>query len=328
MDGMTHKERLHAVIAGEKPDRNPVALWRHFPVDDQEPETLAASIVGFQTEWNFDFVKVTPASSFCLLDWGAQDVWEGNPEGTRKYVRRVISQPQDWEKLARLDPGASGLAAQIRCLKEVRRRLPTNTPIVQTIFNPLAQAKNLAGKELLMEHLRRFPDALQAGLQTIQQTTRAFTQACMETGIDGIFLAVQHASYRIMDRAEYDRWGKPADLEILQAAQSGWLNILHLHGDAVMMDLAKEYPVTVVNWHDREAGPPLPEGFRQSGKVVCGGWRQWQTIAHGDPGKVREEARDAVAQMDGRHLILGTGCVTPIITPRSCLAAASQVSGA
>jgi uroporphyrinogen decarboxylase len=327
MDGMTHKERLHAVIAGERPDRVPVALWRHFPVDDQDPEVLAASIISFQTEWNFDFVKVTPASSFCLTDWGAQDVWEGNPEGTRKYVRRVINHPQDWEKLTPQDPSAPGLAAQIRCLKEIRRRLPSHTPVIQTIFNPLAQAKNLAGKDLLIEHLRLFPEAVQAGLRAILQTTKLFTQACMETGIDGIFFAVQHASYRIMDHTEYDRWGKPADLEILQAAQSGWLNILHLHGEAVMLDLAAEYPVTAVNWHDREAGPSLLEGFQRSGKVVCGGWRQWQTIAHGDAAKVREEARDAITQMDGRHLILGTGCVTPITTPRSCLAAASQAAG-
>ena len=31
------------------------------------------------TQYDFDLVKVTPASSFCLRDWGAEDRWTGNP---------------------------------------------------------------------------------------------------------------------------------------------------------------------------------------------------------------------------------------------------------
>ena len=37
----THKERIQACIQGEVIDHPPVALWRHFPVDDQTPGTLA-----------------------------------------------------------------------------------------------------------------------------------------------------------------------------------------------------------------------------------------------------------------------------------------------
>lgn len=33
---LSHKERLQAVLKGEKPDRIPVAFWRHWPVDDQD----------------------------------------------------------------------------------------------------------------------------------------------------------------------------------------------------------------------------------------------------------------------------------------------------
>lgn len=322
----THRQRLQTVLAGEQPDRVPVALWRHFPVDDQQPESLAESILAFQREYDFDFVKVTPASSFCLVDWGAQDVWEGNPEGTRRYIHRVIAQPRDWEKLKDLDPSVGNLGAQLHCLRMLRQKLSPETPIVQTIFNPLAQAKNLAGNAILLEHLRRWPDAIRAGLAAITRSTVRFTQACMEIGVDGIFLASQHASFPLMSPAEYDQWGKPGDREILHAAEPGWLNILHLHGDAVMFDLAGEYPVAVVNWHDRESGPSLAEGNRRSGKTVCGGWRQWQTIAYGDPEKVRSEAQDAVLQMEGRNLILGTGCVTPVIAPRVCLQAAAQAA--
>ena len=70
---MTHHERLMACLQGEETDRSAVALWRHFPVDDQSPETLAAAALNFQHIYDFDLVKVTPASSFCLKDWGVED---------------------------------------------------------------------------------------------------------------------------------------------------------------------------------------------------------------------------------------------------------------
>ncbi len=98
-DNPSHKERIRDVLAGKSPDRVPVGLWRHFPVDDQDPQTLAESTLDFQQRYDLDLIKVTPASSFCLKDWGVEDRWEGNTEGTRKYVRHVIQQPQDWERL-------------------------------------------------------------------------------------------------------------------------------------------------------------------------------------------------------------------------------------
>jgi uroporphyrinogen decarboxylase len=48
MEPMSKRERLKATIQGEATDRMPVALWRHFPGDDQDPVSLAASTVAFQ----------------------------------------------------------------------------------------------------------------------------------------------------------------------------------------------------------------------------------------------------------------------------------------
>ncbi len=83
---MNHRARIEACLSGAPMDRPPVALWRHFPVDDQSPATLAAATANFQRTYDFDLVKVTPSSSFCLRDWGIKDEWRGAPEGTREYV--------------------------------------------------------------------------------------------------------------------------------------------------------------------------------------------------------------------------------------------------
>ena len=75
---MTKADRLRAAIAGAEADRPPIALWRHFPVDDQSPATLAESALRFQRELDLDLIKVTPASSYSVADWGVQDEWRGD----------------------------------------------------------------------------------------------------------------------------------------------------------------------------------------------------------------------------------------------------------
>jgi len=318
---LSHTERLHACLSDDPVlDRPPVALWRHFPVDDQHPETLAAATLGFQRQWDFDLVKVTPASSFSIKDWGAEDVWEGHSEGTRRYTRRVIQSPLDWERLPVLSPSAPHLAGQLVCLRLIRAGLLTETPLLQTVFSPLAQAKNLAGGDVLIAHLRQYPEAVLKGLETIAKSTRQFVEACLETGIDGIFYAVQHAQAGLLTRDEFRSFGLVHDRMVLEPARSLWCNLLHLHGLNVYFDLLPSYSSLftsplIVNWHDRETPPSLAEAQTSEGTpVLCGGVSQ-HSIVFADSSRVREEAEDAIKQTKGRRFILGTGCVVPVIAP-------------
>lgn len=321
---MSHRERVAAAVKGQPVDRPPVSLWRHFPVDDQRPDWLAEAHLAFQREWDWDFVKVTPASSFCLLDWGASDEWRGDPEGTREYTRIAIAQPDDWLRLPVLDPSTGALGRQLECLRLIRAGLDSDTPFVQTVFNPLSQAKNLAGRARLLAHLREHPSQVAAGLNTIAETTRRFIEAALQTGIDGIFYAVQHASYEIMSADEYERHCLGLDRELIAAADPLWLNVLHLHGGSVMFDRFVDLPVHLVNWHDRETPPTLAQAKSRFPGAVCGGLRQWETMVRGRPEDVAREASDAIDQTGGRGFILGTGCVTPITAPRANLKAARQ----
>ncbi|HLF28859.1 MAG TPA: uroporphyrinogen decarboxylase family protein [Anaerolineae bacterium] len=317
---MNKRERLEATIHGQAVDRVPVALWRHFPGDDQRPADLAAATLAFQQRWDFDFVKVTPASSYCVRDWGAEDIWLGNIEGTRDYTLRPVRAPEDWLALRVLDPQAGALGDQLRCLSLIRAELP-DTPIIQTIFNPLAQAKNLAGPDLI-ETLRTHPHAARHGLETIAQTTVEFIRAARATGIDGIFYAVQHASAQLMSVSEYREFGAEYDRRVLDEVGDLWLNVLHLHGDAVYFDLLSDYPVQVWNWHDRETPPDLKQGLAQVRGAVCGGIARDLTMLRGAPASVTAEIEDAIQQTNGRRLIVGTGCVTLIPSPEANLRAA------
>jgi uroporphyrinogen decarboxylase len=317
----THKERIQACLQGEVLDRPPVALWRHFPVDDQNPRSLADATLHFQRTYDFDLVKVTPASSFCVKDWGVEDEWLGHTEGTRQYTKRVINEPRDWEKLPVLDPSAPHLAAQLECLRFLRAELGTDTPLLQTIFSPLAQAKNLANGELLLTHLRLYPESVMKGLTTIAETTRRFVEACLDTGIDGVFYAIQHAQASLLSLEEYHTYGLLHDLTALEPAQRLWCNLLHLHGHDIYFSLLDSLKFPIVNWHDRETYPPLSEAQQLFEGVVCGGMRQ-DTLVYRDHTAVEQEAMDALRETGGKRFILGTGCVVPVIASHGNILAA------
>ena len=317
----THRERIQAAIKGETIDRPPVALWRHFPVDDQSPETLANAILHFQNSYDFDLVKVTPASSFSVKDWGVDDEWVGDTEGTRRYTQRVIQDARDWESLPLLEPSAPHLARQLACLRIIRAQLGPDTPLLQTIFSPLAQAKNLAGNDVLLDHLRNRPSSVLKGLKTIADSTRRFVEAARGTGIDGIFYAVQHAQENILSYEEYKLFGLLFDMQSIGPARELWCNMLHLHGNQVHFELVNELPFQIVNWHDRESHPSLAEAQKLFAGAVCGGMRQ-DTLVYRDQAQVREEAADAIQQTGGKRFILGTGCVVPVIASHGNILAA------
>jgi uroporphyrinogen decarboxylase len=295
---MTKSDRVKAAIRGQAVDRPPVALWRHFPGDDQRPEDLARATVAFQNRYDFDFVKVTPASSFCLRDWGSQDRWMGTMEGTRDYTVYPVQFAEDWRGLRALDPDVGSLGAQLRCLRLIADALAGEVPFIQTIFNPLSQAKNLVGRERLPVHLRRYPDAVRAGLEVIAETTERFVAAARETGIAGVFFAVQHAQYGLLSKEEYNTFGRPYDLQVLEAAEGLWLNVLHLHGRDVMFDLLADYPVQVINWHDRETWPTLAEHLvTLSSDEQATGSKQGATTAAG--ARFRKDECTGVTRVSG-----------------------------
>ena len=321
---MDKRERLQATLRGEPVDRVAVALWRHFPVDDQDPAELAAATAEWQEQYDFDLVKVTPASSFCLKDWGAEDQWTGNPEGTRDYTNRIVQRAEDCARLKALDPQQGHLGQQLEALRLIRARLGDGTPVIQTVFSPLSQARNLVGAAQLPVHVRQHPQAVKAALEVITETTVRFVEAARQTGIDGVFYALQRATTRVFSVGEYHEFGEPYDRRVVEAAGDLWLNVAHLHGEDVMFDLAAGYGMDVLNWHDLETPPSLADGLKKAQGAVCGGLRQWETMVRGTPEQVRAEAQAALEQTGGRRLILGTGCVTPTTAPRANLRAARE----
>lgn len=323
---MNKQERLLKTLAGEPTDRPPVALWRHWPGDDQRAADLARSTIEFQRTYDWDFVKVTPASSFCVTDYGVQDEWQGDLEGTRTYTKRAIFRSLDWTELRPLEPGRGALARQIECLRLITEGLRKDeVPILQTVFSPLAQAKNLAGRELLIRHLRTQPDRVHTGLNALTESILRFIDALKKLPIAGIYYAIQHASNDVLSEEEYRTFGLPYDRKIVESIpDKWWFNMAHLHGESPMFKLAHQLPVQAVNWHDQDCDVDLAQGKLAFNGAVCGGLSRWRHLHYGTPADVRDQVRTAITQTNGRRLIISSGCVTMITSPLSNLRAVRE----
>lgn len=329
MASLSKKERVQAALAGKQVDRPPVALWRHWPVDDQSDELLAERALEFQQRYDWDFIKIPPSSTYCIDDYGAKHEYRALPTGgwqlgERTYTARVINQISDWDRVEPLDVSKGTYGRMLRCLRIVMERRESAIPVIQTVFNPIGMARYLAGEDVFLAHLRRDPPRVERALTALTTTCRDFVRTCIEEGADGIFLSTAAASYEVMSAEEYKTFTRPYDLEVLKAATKGWFNVLHIHGQHPMFAELADYPVQAVNWHDRSAGPSLKEAGKLFRGALMGGIEQYHTLHFGTPAEVEAQVHDAIRQTRGRRLIVTAGCTYPVTVPECNLVAARR----
>jgi uroporphyrinogen decarboxylase len=328
---MNKRDRIHAAIQGGTPDRPPVALWRHFPLADQDAAALARAHLDWQVRYDWDLLKVTPTSGYAAEDWGLRSEHRGNRDGTRTYLDYPVKAAEDWRKLRPLDVHAGVLGRELAALRLIRAGSGPDLHILQTIFSPLTIAKNL-GRDRLLADLRGNPADVHAALAVIAQTTAAFAEASLASGADAVFFATQFASYDLMTEAEYQEFGVRYDEPVL-AATAGRADfvLLHAHGTHPMFALLADYPVQVINWHDRTTPPTLALGQKRFAGAVAGGLDEWGALqaapAKDRPNEAAGQAWEAIAQTGGQRFILAPGCVLPIDTPEENIRAVRAAVG-
>ncbi len=316
MGPSVHWDRVREALRGGRADCPPVAIWRHFPGADQRAETLAEAHVAFWRRFRFDLLKVTPASGYYGDDWGLRAGYRPNREGVRTYLDRPVKKAGDWTRLRRLDVTSGTYGRELRALRLVRQEVGREVPVLATVFSPLTVAKTLCGEVAVVRYLREQPEALHAGLETIADVTAHFAAECLNAGADGLFFATQMACADGVTQEEYEVFGRPYDLRVLEAAAGAEIVLLHAHGSQPYFDLLTSYPVHAVNWHDRRTPPTLREARGRYSGCLCGGLDE-ATFADRTPAQVAEEARDALTQSGGVGHMVAPGCVIPVDAPEA-----------
>ena len=295
LDEMSRTERVMAAVQGEPVDRLPVVFWHHFRPEGSGRAMADATLRFFDEEFDLDIAKVMPDLPY-------------------PFPHQSVRTIDDWRLFEPIDPVRSRyLTQRAEAVRLLRDELGYDTPIVMTVFNPLAEAMYAAVDQAIFQaHMREAPVVLHEALSVIAENLRLHIRDVIDAGADGVFFAIQGCSRAVMPVAQYREFGRPYDLLALQGAANGWLNILHIHGDKdLMFDLALDYPVQVLSWSDRLAGPSLREARMLTSKCLMGGWHEFGPLANGPEEQIRTEAEDAIAQTGGRRFILANGCSVP-----------------
>jgi uroporphyrinogen decarboxylase len=258
------------------------------------------------------------------VDYGVEVRPSNDDIGTTRFVAGPIHGPGDWGRLPAASPARGALAREVHAVRLVRAALGRDAVVIQTIFGPLTIASKVAGTaDAVARTAQHEESALRAGLDRISDDVIAFGRACLEAGVDGFFFATQLADRSALPSGTYRRLGVPYDLRVLNALRDGaWCTVLHLHGAEPMFELADEYPVDAVNWHDRETRPSLAAALRLTSRVLVAGISRRGAIVGGTPEDAAAEVRDAVRQTGGARLIVAPGCVIPYRAPTENLLAA------
>jgi len=322
---MSKRERLRAAIHGQPVDRAPISFWRHFPGRDMMADSLAELMQQFQRAYDLDFIKMMPMGLYSVVDFGCKIRVYNDLTRTPDVSEYRIKTPADWETLEPVPVDRGHYLEQINAIRILRQGLEDeDVPILETVFSPLTTARKLAGDERLLTDLRAHPEGVHAALRAITETTRSFARAACEAGADGIFFATQCATSDLCTPAEYAAFGRPYDLAVLDAlpaAAQDW-SILHVHGQNIFFDDLLDYPVAIVNWHDRRTAPSLAAARTRTLRCLAGGIDEQGTLFAGDETAIAAQIREALAQVQGERLIIAPGCVVPPTTPESHLRAA------
>ena len=292
---MSRTERVMAAVNGDPVDRLPVAFWHHFQPEGSGRAMAEATLRFFDEEFDLDIAKMMPDIPYPM---------------PRKSIREV----NDWRLFEPIDVLRSRYFNQrVEAVHLLREELGYDTPIVVTLFSPLAEAMYAAAdRETFLDHLGEGSVVVHEAIATVAENLRAHIRDVIAAGADGVFFAIQGCTTAVMPVATYREYGRPYDLMALQGAENGWLNILHVHGDTdLMFDQVLDYPVQVLSWSDRLAGPSLRDARGMTSKCLMGGWHEFGPLSNGPVEKIRAEAEDAIAQTGGRKLILANGCSVP-----------------
>jgi uroporphyrinogen decarboxylase len=275
---LTPRERVDRALRGEDVDRVPFTYWYHFGLEKEPPEKFAAATLSFHRRLDTDLVKVMSDFPY----------------------------PKD-ASIVHVNP----FPAQVRALEMIRDGLKGQAHFVETIFNPWNIAEKLTSKDEVQRLRREEPQKLLDMLERIAESEARHARRAIAAGASGIFLAIANAQNGILTVEEYHKFSEPFDRIVFGAASSAPLNILHLHGDKVYLNLftARHWTPTAINYSLHGTGVSIGDLRTRFSGVVMGGIDEvnFRKLMRGDLMKQTRAAREAA----GKRFILAPGCSVP-----------------
>lgn len=300
---MNSRERVFAVLSGEKPDRVPVGFWMHFSPEASYGEAAVATHLKYFQETQTDICKVMNECTYPC---------EHNIQAAR-----------DWRQVKVYDQSARFIQRQADVVKQVADQCP-DSAIAATIHGVVASASHTLlgiprydsiGRFAQLYHVRVMPQVVWDAYKKIAHTLCAVTEASVKAGADGIYYAALGGERDGFTDEEHAKYIAPLDKLVIQTAYEAGAKfvILHMCKPKVNLERFAGYPCDVVNWGIEESGKTLEDGRRLFGdKVLLGGLNNRHgALIDGTYEEVEKEVHGILDQVGSRRFILGSDCTLP-----------------
>jgi len=320
---MTSRDRVLAALTGEAVDRPPVSFWGHVYHRESSAEALVAHTLERWRRHRWDWVKLNPRKHYHVEPWGVRYRYTGVPDEKPTVEHFPVHEPADWDRIDELPHDGGALGEQLEAVRTLRRQLPADVPLLQTVFTPLAILAELTEPpEALRDLIPRESKRVERALEAVTRTFERYVTAVMAAGADGLFLATTDwGSREFMTPESLRRWSRPYDLRLLEAAGPSRYHTMHVcKRDALLFEFA-DYPVGAFSWDVTAPGNPgLAEGLQRLKGAVMGGIDHEGTLQRG-PEAAIAAYRHGLEATGGRRWMFAPGCSIPPETPEATLAA-------
>ena len=291
---MTKRERVQAACAREAVDRVPFSLWYHFRLDPPAGPGMARAELDFYRKYDPDLFKVMHDIPY--------EMPGDMPE---------VTSAEDWRKLPVLDGVTGNFGQQLATVKQIIAEKGDDGPVIDTVFSIFSTAQKVCGKRTL-EFLRSDPEGLHVGLKSLAASLANYARALIDSGADGIYLAISGAASDSMDSQTYQKHFLPYDQQVLDAAVGGRANVAHHHGQGIYPELVlglKGYQF--YSWSDRMQGNPSIREMRLRTSLCLMAGVDEVHFGEATPEEIARQAADALEQVDVKGLIVAPGCAVP-----------------
>lgn len=327
---VSKRERVDSALSGQPVDRVPVSAWRHFIPDELSTDALAKASLKHFYDFDWDWLKVNPRATYYAEAWG--NTYDFN-QYARVYPRRLsgpIKTSADLEKIGAVSPNGGPFAEQYDLIRKIKAGIGS-AHFVQTLFSPLSVLAFLAANpsqhsaesavqsqaDGVLQMIRENPVGAHEALRNIAKTLAGYAANVLDAGASGLFFAiVKLARKSILTEAEFEEFGKPYDLQVLEAVQEAPFNLLHICGQSVYFQAVIDYPVHAFNWAAvGQENIGIAEAASQTQKAIIGGVDEDGYLQTGTPQDVLQEALSAIRATGGKRFLLSPGCGTSMQVP-------------
>ncbi|MEP7028054.1 MAG: uroporphyrinogen decarboxylase family protein [Candidatus Eisenbacteria bacterium] len=316
---LSRRDRVMATVAGDAVDRPPMSFWGHFYDREQTAKDLADATLASRARYDWDFVKLNPRASYHGEGWGLSYRYDGDP--LHKPVRSSfpVVDVSDLSKVQALPGDHGALGEQLEAIRLVRKGLPDDVLLIETVFSPLGILADLCEHTQATQRLMaEDKDAVVRALDAITRTFEDFVPRALHAGADGIYFAT--LEWATKDRGwspeDYRAFASPFDLRVLAKARGAAFNVLHVCRPRNFLRALADYPVAAFSWATTDDGNlSLAEGQRAvPGAVIGGIGIEDALLAEADAPALAQLA-EGFSQTAGRRWMVAPGCSILPTTP-------------